>query len=315
MDVQLPCSVCDQIVEVTATRAAEYARTGEPVLCRVHWWATHPEPVAVEAPATGGVFQDESGTMLVIRHLSLDDLKLWLLSQPRPGGAPRFFVFHHTESPTEAQWHGASSVQGCFNYFRDARGFPYGHGPQFWLSWDGIWIGHHPSIYNQVGATDWNGWPLHMEMVHNGDASPLTSAQLAMAGQAARIICEWAKIPIQWVNLGSNGGALKTRDGITMHRQCYIGGQEPKSCPGRLITQAQLLQATQTQEDDMTKEQEWWLAKARISGMTSDFRWAIQDVKDSPTEVARLKAKMMADIAAEKLKLDPKGDIWPLPKP
>ena len=138
--------------------------------------------------------------MLVIRHLSLDDLKLWLLSQPRPGGAPRFFVFHHTESPTEAQWHGASSVQGCFNYFRDARGFPYGHGPQFWLSWDGIWIGHHPSLYNQVGATNWNGYVFHMEMVHNGDAGPLSPQQLSDAGRAARIICEWGNVPIQWVN-------------------------------------------------------------------------------------------------------------------
>ena len=156
--VYLPCAVCGQGVEVTTAKAAEYADTKEPVLCRVHWWPLHPEPVALEAPAPIGAFYNESGTMLVIRHLSLDELGPWLNAQPRPGGAPHFFVFHHTESPTEAQWHGASSVQGCFNYFRDARGFPYGHGPQFWLSWDGIWIGHHPSLYNQVGATNWNGY-------------------------------------------------------------------------------------------------------------------------------------------------------------
>jgi len=85
--VQLPCSVCGQLVEVTATKATEYADTKEPVLCRVHWWPAHPEPVAVEAPAPdeAGAFTDESGTMLVIRRLTLETLRPWLDAQRAPG--------------------------------------------------------------------------------------------------------------------------------------------------------------------------------------------------------------------------------------
>jgi hypothetical protein len=260
-------------------------------------------------------FTDESSKLLVARFLTLDELPLWLAAQPMPPTLPRFFIFHHTYSPTEAQWRGLSSLQGCFNYFRDARGFPYGHGPQFWLSWDGIWIGHNPSLSNQVGAVDWNGYQaMHMEMVHNGDASPLTTAQMAMAGRAAAIICKHYGIPIQWVDLGSNGGALKTRPGLSMHRQLFINGSEPKTCPGRLITQAQLLAATLAAgEDDMSAEAEELTKRLRVSAVAQSYDLAILEAKVDalltklavvePLKAQELELQRVAAVAKEKERL------------
>jgi len=132
-------------------------------------------------------------------------------------------------------------------------------------------------------------------------------------GRAARIICEWAGIPIQWVDLGADGGALKTRDGLNRHQQCYIGGSEPKTCPGPYLPKAVLLAATQAQEDEMLSEQDhWWLAKARSDSMELKFLRLIDQAKavGNTTEAARLQAVLDHDLAAERLKLDPTHVIW-----
>ena len=44
----------------------------------------------------------------------------------------------------------------------------------------------------------------------------------------------------------------------------------------------------------MTPEQWWFVAKARISGLNADFRFAIQDAKDAgnAAEVLRLNAQI-----------------------
>jgi len=192
-------------------------------------------------------FVDESSKALVARCLTIAELPQWLAAQP-PIDA-EFFVWHHTFSPTEAQWRGIDSLVGCFNYFRDARGFEWAQGPQFWSAPDGVWIGHHPSLPNYVGATNWNDsgsrQVLHMETVFNGDAGPYTPDYLMQHALACVAICRWAGIPIQWVNIGPDGGALKTREGIAFHRQCYINGQTPKTCPGLRVTQTDVWAAIQ----------------------------------------------------------------------
>ena len=62
----------------------------------------------------------------------------------------------------------------------------------------------------------------------------------------------------------------------------------------------------------MTPEQWWFVAKARISGLNADFRFAIEDAQKAgdTAEVARLQTAMVTDIASEKAKLDPTHVIW-----
>jgi hypothetical protein len=67
-----------------------------------------------------------------------------------------------------------------------------------------------------------------------------------MHAERARIICDFYGIPIQWVPKGSNGGALKGYGhGIAFHRELYINGSPPKSCPGKYVVKTDVLPAIQ----------------------------------------------------------------------
>jgi hypothetical protein len=101
--------------------------------------------------------------------------------------------------------------------------------------------------------------------------------------------------------------------------QCYTQARALLDNPAtyaRAIADA-LLSMYPEEVDVVDKQEHWWTAKARISGLNADFRFAIEDAEKAgnAAEVARLKTAMATDIAAEKLKLDPTHEIWDAPKP
>lgn len=229
----LPCSVCGKPVEVTPDKTT--------VKCLEHspeYWKDIQVPALTVGEAdevnklTG--FLNEAGKVFVGRFLYPDQYAKWLLAQAKPTWGPKYICVHHTWSPTDEQWYGYESLKGIFRYYKYERGWPEGIGPHFWVApfyhhgpW-GCYVGTHP-FRQGIGAVDWNYDTIHIETAWNGDLDPFSDEVLKALHRLLTNLRDWLDIPMQLVDFGSSGYAVKGRRGLLFHRDTPKAG---KSCPG-----------------------------------------------------------------------------------
>ena len=149
--------------------------------------------------------------------------------------APYWFkgiCVHHTFSPTAAQWHGATTMNGLRKYYRedvqwrDSKGNlqrGWSAAPHIFNAPDGFWIG---TPVNEIGihAGAFNSSFIGIETVGNFDNQPMPDKTRHDLFELIIALFQWKGI--QTVSI----------DTVRGHRECG----SPKSCPGRMIDMNQL---------------------------------------------------------------------------
>lgn len=208
-------------------------------------------------PEVAAAYHDESDQLYVGREFSsVEEFARWFAVQ-RLGALPYNAVgYHHTYRPTADTWAGLDSLTAIFNYFHDTNGWrPWGLGPHLWV-YDGngpwrsgtphIYVGTHPA-HDGVGIIDRNARWLHIEHMHDGDATPFPEAMKRVSGELLAAVCSrhphaQREIPLQFIrDSGSDNPGQPL--GIMYHRDQnpnWQPGAWPKSCPGLHVSHENL---------------------------------------------------------------------------
>ena len=122
-------------------------------------------------------------------------------------------AYHHTWSPTVAQWRGRRSMEVLGRFYR-AKG--WSGGPHLFVGPDGIWQGtplNEPGIH--AGPCNPNHWGI--EVVGDYDGAPWAEPIRSLGLGAGAALLHWRNLPIS---------------SVVGHRDCM---PHQKTCPGSAI--------------------------------------------------------------------------------
>lgn len=127
-----------------------------------------------------------------LRFTTIEDFRAYLDTLPRPDFVPIGVTYHNTYRPDEASWAGAASMRSMQQTY-EAKVPAWNRGPHVYLAHgtraDGIFVMTPPNHWG-IHAGPCNGGPgtrgrFGAEVVHDGDTSPFSAAQVLLLAQAS----------------------------------------------------------------------------------------------------------------------------------